>query len=128
MHACESDINRLAKVRYLDEKGANCQAKDHVRCCLFATNSINKSPVFFIQDGQTALFYAILPSKCEDDEVKDVLRYLVIEKGIDINSVDEVTFLRYFAFLFVNPIIRRERHPYCTHVIRIALLSLSFSN
>ena len=63
---------------------------------------------------------------CEDD-VKDVLRYLVIEKGIDINSVDKVAFLRYFAFLFVNPIFRREGHPYCTHVI-IILLSLSFSN
>ena len=73
----------------------------------------------------TALFHATWPSECEDDEVKDVLRYLV-EKGIDINSVDEVVFLRYFAFLFVNPIFRREGQPYCTHVI--ILLSLSFSN
>ena len=63
--------------------------------------------VFFIQDGKTALFHATWPSKCED-EVKDVLRYLAIEKGIDINSVDEVAFLRYFAFLSVNPIFRRE--------------------
>ena len=54
--------------------------------------------VLFIQYGQTALFYAIKPSKCKDDEVKDVLRYLVIEKGIDINSVDKVAFLLYFAF------------------------------
>ncbi|XP_065839117.1 death-associated protein kinase 1-like isoform X3 [Oscarella lobularis] len=68
MFACRSFINRLAKVRYLDEKGANCQAKDH--------------------KGMTALFHATWPSECEDDEVKDVLRYLV-EKGIDINSVDE---------------------------------------
>ena len=82
--------------------------------------------VFFIQRGKTALFYAILPSKCEDDEVKDVLRYLVIEKGIDINSFDEVAYLRYFAFLSVNPIFRRGGHPYCTH-IRNILLSLSFS-
>ena len=75
------------------------------------------------------MFYATYnSSKCEDDEVKDVLRYLVIEKGIDINSVDEVAFLRYFAFLFVNPMFRREGHPYCTHVISIILLSLSFSN
>ncbi|XP_065839111.1 delta-latroinsectotoxin-Lt1a-like [Oscarella lobularis] len=65
MCACSSSINRSAKVRYLDEKGANCQAKDH--------------------KGKTALFYAIKPS----DDVKDVLRYLVIEKGIDINSVDK---------------------------------------
>ncbi|XP_065834881.1 death-associated protein kinase 1-like [Oscarella lobularis] len=65
MWACRSHINRLAKVRYLCEKGADCQAKDH--------------------EGKTALFHA----KCEDDEVKDVLRYLVIEKGIDINSVDK---------------------------------------
>ena len=64
--------------------------------------------VFFIQEGKTALFYAIEPSKCEDDEVKDVLRYLVIEKGIDINSVDEVAFLRYFAFSFRDFIFRRE--------------------
>ena len=80
--------------------------------------------VFFIQKGRTALFHATHPSKCED-EVKDVLRYLVIEKGIDINSVDKVAFLH---FLFVNPIFRREGHPYCTHVISIILLSLSFSN
>ena len=53
--------------------------------------SINKS--FFIQFGKTALFYATFPSKCEDDEVKDVLRYLVIEKNIAINSVDQVAFL-----------------------------------
>ncbi|XP_065843828.1 putative ankyrin repeat protein RF_0381 [Oscarella lobularis] len=68
MYACQSHINRSAKVRYLAEKGADCQAKDH--------------------DGKTALFYATAPtpSECEDD-VKDVLRYLVIEKGIHINSV-----------------------------------------
>ncbi|XP_065839231.1 death-associated protein kinase 1-like isoform X3 [Oscarella lobularis] len=69
MLACKSPINRSAKVRYLDEKGADCQAKDH--------------------DGRTALFHATWASKCKDDDVKDVLRYLVIEKGIDINSVDE---------------------------------------
>ncbi|XP_065838862.1 death-associated protein kinase 1-like isoform X2 [Oscarella lobularis] len=69
MLACEGPINRSAKVRYLDGKGANCQAKDDI--------------------GQTALFYATTSYECEDDEVKDVLRYLVIEKGIDINSVDE---------------------------------------
>ena len=82
--------------------------------------------VFFIQDGKTALFHATDHSENEDD-VKNVLRYLAIEKGIDINSVDEVAFLRYFAFWFVNPIFRREGHPYCTHVMDI-LLSLSFSN
>ncbi|XP_065838567.1 death-associated protein kinase 1-like [Oscarella lobularis] len=69
MWACFSSSNRLAKVRYLGEKGANCQAKD--------------------DEGRTALFHATIPSECEDDEVKDVLRYLVIEKGIDINSVDK---------------------------------------
>ena len=40
-------------------------------------------------------------SLCDDDEVKDVLRYLVIEKGIDINSVDEVVFLRCFTFFAI---------------------------
>ncbi|XP_065838498.1 26S proteasome non-ATPase regulatory subunit 10-like [Oscarella lobularis] len=70
MWACKSSINRSAKVRYLVEKGANCQAKDY--------------------KGNTALFHATYnSSKCEDDEVKDVLRYLVIEKGININSVDK---------------------------------------
>ena len=59
--------------------------------------------------------------------MKDILQYLVIEKGIDINSVDEVAFLRYFASWFGNSIFRRERHPYCTHVVTI-LLSSSFSN
>ena len=80
--------------------------------------------VFFIQKVKTALFYATQLSECEDDEVKDVLRYLVIEKGIDINSVDEVAFLRYFAFLFVNLIFRREGLPYWKHVIKNILLSL----
>ena len=70
---------------------------------------IQQIAVFFIQEGKTALFHATYnSSKCEDDEVKDVFRYLVFEKGIDINSVDKVAFLRYFAFLFVNPIFRRE--------------------
>ena len=109
MWACSSSFNRSATVRYLDEKGADCRAKDEVRCCLFATNSIDKFLSFFIQKGQTALFHATDPSKCEDDEdLKDVLRYLVIEKGIDINSVNEVAFLRYFAFSFGNYIFRRK--------------------
>ena len=83
--------------------------------------------VFFIQKGKTALFYAIIDySKCKDD-VKDVLRYLVIEKGIDINSVDKVAFLRYFAFSYGKSIFRREGHPYWCHV-KNALLSSSFSN
>ena len=56
-----------------------------------------------------------------------VLRCLVIEKGIDINSVDQVTLLRHFAFAFVNSIFRRDGHPYCTHVKNILLSSL-FSN
>ena len=96
---------------------------------LFICYKLNQQiAVFFIQKGKTALFYATWPSECEDDEVKDVLRYLVIENNIDINSVDEVAFLRYFALLFVNPIFRREGHPYCTYVIGVDLLSLSFSN
>ncbi|XP_065839200.1 inversin-B-like isoform X2 [Oscarella lobularis] len=68
MLACQSSINRLVKVRYLDEKGADCRAKDH--------------------EGKTALFYATYPSNYKDD-VKDVLQYLVVEKGIHINSVDK---------------------------------------
>ena len=64
--------------------------------------------VFFIKNGQTALFHATFSSKCKDDEVKDVLRYLVIEKSININSVDKVAFLRYFTFLFGNSIFRGE--------------------
>ena len=75
---------------------------------LFICHKFNHQvAVFFIQNGKTALFYATNPSKCKDD-VKDVLRYLVIEKGIDINSVDKVAFLRYFAFLLGNSIFRRE--------------------
>ncbi|XP_065839213.1 death-associated protein kinase 1-like isoform X2 [Oscarella lobularis] len=82
MLACSSSINRSEKVRYLGEKVANCQAKDH--------------------RGKTALFHATNPSKCEDDEVKDVLRYLVIVKGIDINSVDKegMTPLLYACYQF----------------------------
>ena len=37
---------------------------------------------------------------CEKD-VKHVLRYLVVKKGIDVNSADEVAFLReYVEILF----------------------------
>ena len=92
----------------------------------FIFYKVNQQIAFFIQEGKTALFYATAPSECEDD-VKNVLRCIVIEKGIDISSVDEVAFLRYFAFSFGNSIFRREGHPYWTHVIDI-LLSLSFSN
>ena len=31
--------------------------------------------------------------------MKDVLQYLVIEKGVDIECVDEVLFFRYLSFL-----------------------------
>ena len=74
--------------------------------------------VIFIQDGKTALFYSTWTSDCKDDEVKDVLRYLVIEKGIDINSVDKVAFLL-SRFRFGNSIFSSEGLPYCTHVIII---------
>ncbi|XP_065844346.1 death-associated protein kinase 1-like isoform X2 [Oscarella lobularis] len=69
MMACESFIDRSAKVRYLSEKGGDCRAKDHF--------------------GKTALFYATNLTQWGDD-VKDVLQYLVIEKGVDIECVDEV--------------------------------------
>ena len=86
--------------------------------------------VFFIQGGQTALFYAVNDcSKCEDDEVKDIiLHYLVIEKGIDINSVNKVAFtiFRIFVWLFYFSL---EGHPYCTHWVSIILpLSSLFRN
>ena len=47
--------------------------------------------VFFIQDGKTALFFSTADSNYEDD-VRDVLRYLIVEKGIDANSIDKVAF------------------------------------
>ena len=95
---------------------------------LFICYKVNQQiAVFFIQRGKTALFHATETSECADDEVKDVLRYLVIERGIDINSVDKVAFLLYFAFSFVNSIFRRKGHPYWKHV-KNALLSSSFSN
>ena len=48
----------------------------------------------FFQEGKTALFYAITNDfMCEDDKMKDVLEYLVITKGIDINSVDKVAII-----------------------------------
>ncbi|XP_065838535.1 death-associated protein kinase 1-like isoform X3 [Oscarella lobularis] len=68
MLACESSVDRLSKVLYLGERGADCLAKD--------------------LNGQTALFYATVDSMCEKD-VKHVLRYLVVKKGIDVNSADE---------------------------------------
>ncbi|XP_065839735.1 serine/threonine-protein phosphatase 6 regulatory ankyrin repeat subunit B-like [Oscarella lobularis] len=68
MAACKSSKNRLAKVRYLNAKGADCQSKDRTK-------------------GRTALFYAIFDSKCGD--VEEVLQYLVDEKNLDINAVDE---------------------------------------
>ena len=47
--------------------------------------------VFFIQEGKTALFHAIDHySECEDDEVKDVLRYLV-KLGADLSATDKVS-------------------------------------
>ena len=63
--ACESRINRSAKVRFLDEKGADCQAKDHVRCCLFATNSINKSQSFLFRLGGLLCFMPPRPQSVE---------------------------------------------------------------
>ena len=48
----------------------------------------------FIQVQQTALFYATRDSESEDD-VLDVLQYLVDEKGINVNLVDEVILARF---------------------------------
>ncbi|XP_065838716.1 death-associated protein kinase 1-like isoform X1 [Oscarella lobularis] len=69
MLACHSSIDRSLKVRYLGRNSADFGAKDSYL-------------------GRTALFYATRPLKCEDD-AKDVLRYLVLEKGIDINFDNE---------------------------------------
>ncbi|XP_065836858.1 serine/threonine-protein phosphatase 6 regulatory ankyrin repeat subunit B-like [Oscarella lobularis] len=66
--ACGSSIDRSLKAHYLCEKGADCGASDW--------------------DGESALFYAVRQSQCKDD-MKDFLQYLVIEKGNDINSVNE---------------------------------------
>ena len=51
MMACESSIDRSSKVRFLGEKGADCQAKDHVRC-LFAAMSMDKSPSLLFRKGR----------------------------------------------------------------------------
>ena len=56
MDASRSDIDRSLKVRYLDEKGADCRAEDNVRCHLFATKSINKSPSFLFRKGGRLCF------------------------------------------------------------------------
>ncbi|XP_065839980.1 receptor-interacting serine/threonine-protein kinase 4-like isoform X2 [Oscarella lobularis] len=67
MRACQSRTDRLSKVRYLDEKGADYLAKDNF--------------------GRTALHYATYTSQCEED-VKEVIKYL-IRRGIGIESVDQ---------------------------------------
>ena len=59
MYACGSFLNRSLKVRYLDEKGADCRAKDFVRFHLFATNSINISLSFLFRKGRR-LYFALL--------------------------------------------------------------------
>ena len=86
MAACKSSKNRLAKVRYLNAKGADCQSKDRTVRFIF----FRHVDVSFFQKGRTALFYAIFDSKCGD--VEEVLQYLVDEKNLDINAVDEVAF------------------------------------
>ncbi|XP_065843465.1 serine/threonine-protein phosphatase 6 regulatory ankyrin repeat subunit A-like [Oscarella lobularis] len=68
MYACRSSIDRSLKVGFLDEKGADCEAKDH--------------------EGKTALFFATSSSESEKD-VKYVLHHLVIEKCINVNSVEK---------------------------------------
>ncbi|XP_065838957.1 death-associated protein kinase 1-like isoform X3 [Oscarella lobularis] len=89
MMACESGIDRLLKVRYLTNKGADCQVKDML--------------------GRTALFYAVrytvadnfndppyvpsessLANECSisEGELKDVLQYLVEDKRMEIDSSD----------------------------------------
>ena len=50
---------------------------------------LNKNQRLFIQHGKTALFYATKNSKHTND-VKEVLRYLVVEKDIDISAVEKV--------------------------------------
>ena len=73
---------------------------------LFICNKVHeRSAVSFIQEGKTALFHATSGFLKCDDEVKDVLRYLVIEKRFDINSVDEVSLLRFLAFSFCISIL-----------------------
>ena len=70
-----------------------------------------KITVLFIQAGKTAFSHATDSYSKVSDDVKDVLRYLVIEKGLDINSVYyEVPLLQYLAFSFRNSVFRREEH------------------
>ena len=92
MCACASRIDRLLKLRYLDEKGADCLAEDTwVGLNVISKNLTNF--VGFIQEKKTALFYAVC-SFAPKDDISDVLPYLVIEKGIDVNSVSTVTFFK----------------------------------
>ena len=54
----------------------------------------------FIQVQQTALFYATKDSESEDD-VLDVLQYLVDEKGINVNLADEVILAISHVFVYI---------------------------
>ena len=56
MLAYSSRIYCSAKVRYLARKGADCEAKDHVRCCLFVTKSMNESPSSLFRMGRQLCF------------------------------------------------------------------------
>ncbi|XP_065839061.1 serine/threonine-protein phosphatase 6 regulatory ankyrin repeat subunit C-like [Oscarella lobularis] len=59
--ACGSLVNRSAKVCYLDEKSADCQAKVRLRFYFLATNSINTLPSFSFKIGRRLCFMPLAP-------------------------------------------------------------------
>ncbi|XP_065830441.1 death-associated protein kinase dapk-1-like isoform X2 [Oscarella lobularis] len=115
MLACRSPYDRSLKVRYLSEKGANCLARDYLgRVALFdavqegirtfSQAVYNKRSCLLdaLQEGRQALYESLNTREgptwyedavrdfvtSDDEDVNDVIQYLVVEKQIDVNSVD----------------------------------------
>ncbi|XP_065839335.1 death-associated protein kinase 1-like [Oscarella lobularis] len=93
MRAYEGDSDRLLKVRYLSEKGAECLMTDEEgRTVLFYAIGYRFEDADILNDFDEDKWEKVAAKECSisKGELKDVLQYLVIEKGMNINSVNKL--------------------------------------
>ena len=104
MAACASLIDAPLKVRYLAEAGADYLAQGPVSFRVAFSMQRGASWLCFLfflpQNGVMALSCAVsLNSKQSESVQKDLVQYLIVEKGLDVNHRNNVRSLLMIAFV-----------------------------